>query len=110
MMRLSICSVLLMVFSIVLPLRAAADVDEARREFEKGRQLFEAGDYREAAEAFRRANEEQPNWRLLYNIGQCEAAEKNYGLALESLEAYLAHGGDDVPDRSAEAAGRFCAR
>ncbi len=35
---------------------------------------------------------------MLFNIGQCEAAAKRYGLALEAFEGYLIKGGDDVPE------------
>ncbi|MFO8071586.1 MAG: tetratricopeptide repeat protein [Polyangia bacterium] len=76
---------------------AAQDVKaEAKAAFEQGKAAFEQGDYERAAAAFRRANELRPNWRLLYNIAQSEAAAKNPGLALQAFEAYLAQGGDDV--------------
>ena len=34
----------------------------------------------------------------MYNIGQCEAAAKRYGLAFEAFEKYLAEGGDEIPE------------
>ncbi len=73
------------------------DADEARALHKKGVALFREERYQEAAETFQKAYELRPTWKLLYNIGQCEAAAKHYGLALESFEAYLVEGGDDVP-------------
>ena len=71
--------------------------DEATDAFNLGKELFKKEDYAAASEAFRDANQLRPNWRLLYNIGQSEAAAKRYGLALEAFEAYMAKGGDDIP-------------
>jgi hypothetical protein len=39
-----------------------------------------------------------PSWKLLYNIGQAEAASSRYGLALDAFERYLATGGDNIPE------------
>jgi len=75
----------------------ADDSNEAKKAFETGAALFQAGKYDEAAISFRKANDLKPHWRILYNIGQSEAAAKRYGLALEAFEAYLAQGGDDIP-------------
>lgn len=77
-------------------LRAGEDV--AKEAYAKGVAHFEKGEYREAADAFREAHTLKPTWKVLYNVGQAEAAAKRYGLALEAFEAYLAQGGDDVPD------------
>jgi len=82
---------------LLLTTTAAADEQsEAKAAFEEGKVLFESGKFSEAAEAFRKANELNPNWKLLYNIGQSEAAAKRYGLALDAFEKYLAGGGDEV--------------
>ena len=58
--------------------------------------------YEEAAQAFRKAYELKPSWKLFFNIGQSEAAAKRSGLALEAFESYLAQGGDDVPEARRE--------
>jgi len=84
---------------------AAADKtpEKAKAAFGEGTELFTAGDYRGAADAFRLANEIAPNWKILYNIGQSEAAARRYGLALQAFERYLAEGGDEIPgDRQKE--------
>jgi len=82
---------------LVVATAARADAEaEAKAAFEDGKALFESGKFVEAADAFRRANELNPNWKIYYNIGQSEAAAKRYGLALDAFEKYLAGGGDDV--------------
>ncbi len=75
---------------------ALAGTDDARSLFDDARKLFSEERFTEAAVAFRAAYEANPSWKLLYNIGQCESAAKNYGPALEAFEAYLAMGGDDI--------------
>lgn len=71
--------------------------DEAPALHKQGVAHYKAGRYSEAAAAFRRANEINPSWKLQYNLGQCEALLKRYGLALDAFEQYLAGGGDNVP-------------
>jgi len=70
--------------------------DEAREAFQQGIDAFGEGRFEEAREAFSRANEISPSWKILYNIGQCEAALKKYGLALTHFEQYLSEGGDGI--------------
>ncbi len=71
-------------------------VAEAKAEFDRGVELYKAGSYKKAAEAFRHADALKPTWSLLFNIAQSEAAAKNYGPAYEAFEEYLAKGGDDL--------------
>jgi len=87
--------VLIWLFSISIS-AVAAEKDSALAAFEAGTEQFKAGDYIEAADSFRKANELRPNWKLYYNIGQSEAAAKRHGLALEAFETYLSKGGDDI--------------
>jgi hypothetical protein len=70
---------------------------QARKELKQAKKLFKKREFAEAASAFRRANEIKPSWKILFNIGQSEAAAKRHGLALQAFEAYLSQGGDDVP-------------
>jgi hypothetical protein len=70
---------------------------EASSFFSSGVELFNKENYQEAVVAFRKAYELKPSWRIQYNIGQCEAALKRYGLAIEAFESYLGAGGDEVP-------------
>ncbi len=70
---------------------------QARAAFHEGISAFEAGDTQRAVEKFRQANALHSSWKLLYNIGQCEALLNRHGLALEAFEAYLSLGGVNVP-------------
>lgn len=100
---------------------ASAEVDDgtatggnetaAVEKFNEGTQLFHDRDYDGAAAAFRSAHALRPNWKLLYNIGQSDAAAKRYGPALEAFEKYLVMGGDDIEtgrrDEVLEEIGKF---
>lgn len=70
--------------------------EEARESFKEGVAHFEAGRFEAAVDAFRRAYKLSPSWRIQYNIGQCEAALKRYGPAIEAFESYLSQGGDEI--------------
>ncbi|MCP4604230.1 MAG: hypothetical protein GY847_27530 [Proteobacteria bacterium] len=78
--------------------QAQTQKEEALEAFNNGKASFKEKKYAEAANSFRRANELNPNWKLLYNIAQSDAAAKMHGLALQAFEAYLSQGGDDVPE------------
>lgn len=70
--------------------------DQARQKYTEGVSLFDQGQYADAATAFREANRLKPSWKILFNIGQSEAAAGRFGLALEAFERYLAEGRDDI--------------
>ncbi len=90
---------LMAVFAACYPVQAEENVDaQAETVFGEGVEHFKAERYREAATAFRNAYELKKNWKLLYNIGQSEAAAKRNGLALVTFERYLTEGGDDIPE------------
>ena len=81
------------------PAGDATDTENRKLAFEafkSGVTLYDAGDYEAASKAFREANQYKFNWKILYNIGQCEAAAKRYGLALAAFEEYLALSGDEI--------------
>ncbi|MFO8072347.1 MAG: hypothetical protein R6V85_10785 [Polyangia bacterium] len=107
-MRISIAGWTLLVFCLGLCRAGAVRADEssserAKRHFNRGTELFDAGEHAEAVAEFREANRIKPTWKLLYSIGQCEALLKRHGRALDAFEAYLSKGGDDVPpDRRQE--------
>jgi hypothetical protein len=79
-----------------------AAADEAKELHDHGVKLYKAEKFAEAADAFRRAHGLKPSWKLLYNIGQSEAAAARYGLALEAFEAYLVQGADEVGKKRRE--------
>ncbi|MBN2343189.1 MAG: tetratricopeptide repeat protein [Deltaproteobacteria bacterium] len=71
--------------------------------FASGNEAYNREDYAAASEQYRKAYELRPNWKLQYNIGQCEALLKRHGLALLAFERYLSEGGDDMSaERRAE--------
>jgi len=80
----------------------AVRADDARQLYEQATDFFEAGDYEAAARTFRDAWTIKPTWKLLYNIGQSEAAAKRYGHALVAFESYLVEGGDEIQEERRE--------
>jgi len=91
------------IMALALGAGAAEAEQTARDAFKRGIGLVEKAQYQEAAKAFADAYTLQPSWKILYNIGQCQAALKEYGLAIENFERYLTDGGDDVPRRTGTA-------
>ncbi len=86
--------------AIVFTIHAAAlgdTNDDARKAFAAGTKLFDQGKFAEAAQSFQKAYDLRPSWKILLNIGECSAAAKEYGVALEAFQAYLSQGGDEVP-------------
>ncbi|MBN2530345.1 MAG: tetratricopeptide repeat protein [Deltaproteobacteria bacterium] len=91
---------MVLVFSMVVAVQAtsvahAADGD-AQQAFLNGARLYEKGEYAKAAQWFRMAYEAQPNWKILYNIGQCEAEAKQYARAIDAFEQYLKEGAEAI--------------
>ncbi len=94
---LNICLLLSSMIFSVDGLTDQSDEKRAAAAFGKGISLYKAGKMDEAVKAFRRADALNPSWKIQYNIGQCEASLKRYGLAIEAFEHYLGKGGDDIP-------------
>ncbi|MBN2528260.1 MAG: hypothetical protein JXR76_17840 [Deltaproteobacteria bacterium] len=78
------------------------DTRHAQKEFKAAARLFEQGEYVAAADKFRQSYQYKPSYKILYNVGQSEAAARRYGIALQAFEQYLADGGDDVPQARQE--------
>jgi hypothetical protein len=74
----------------------------ARESFKQAVAKFDAADFEAAVGLFREAYALNPTWKILYNIGQCEAALKRHGEALEAFEQYLSQGGDEVEEARRE--------
>ena len=91
------------ILAIALAAGTGAAAEDAGTTYKEGVAAFDAGRYAEAADLFRAAHAQKPSFKLLYNIGQSEAAAKRFGAALEAFERYLAEGGDEIaPDRRDE--------
>ena len=69
---------------------------KAQAFFEEGIRLFGEKRLADAGRQFKEAYNMLPSWKLLYNIGQCEAGVKNWGAAIEAFEKYLLLGGDEI--------------
>lgn len=93
---------LMAIGTALLTSRAAAaqvtDEAQARIWFQQGAERYDERKFEEALHAFQQADRLNPSWKIAFNIGQCQAALKRYGLAIEAFERYLAEGGDEVPD------------
>ncbi|MBN2714892.1 MAG: tetratricopeptide repeat protein [Deltaproteobacteria bacterium] len=83
--------------AMLVPIASYANVTDALKAFQEGTVLFEKGEFTKAAAAFREAHELNPNWKIFYNIGQCEAAARHYKAAMNAFERYLAEGKDKLP-------------
>jgi hypothetical protein len=79
------------------PAAVAAD-DEAMARFERGVQLYDAENYEGALVEFNAAYKLTNNYKLLYNIGICQNATKDYAASADSFTKYLGEGGADVSD------------
>lgn len=90
---------------IGVPSSSAAQVDSgsdaaARRLFDEGRAHFDAGEFTDAANSFRRAYLLSPRYALLYNIGQAELRAGRDAQALEAFEGFLRQATADDARRS----------
>ncbi|HEX3698283.1 MAG TPA: PEGA domain-containing protein [Polyangia bacterium] len=98
--RTVLVSVICLSSAALIGVRPAAGADrksEARVHFDQGVQLFRDGDFQAAAIEFRRAYDTEPNFRVLYNVGQACTEAKDYACALNSFSGYLDQGGVEVP-------------
>src|SRR5262245_21054253 len=69
--------------------QAAPPAEDAGSHFDRGVSFFKDGDYVAAMVQFKRAYELDPNFSVLYNIGQTARELKSYSEALTALERYL---------------------
>lgn len=87
--------------AIAIPLFAWSDLahaDDGVARFERGVQLYEADNFEGALVEFNAAYKLTKNYKLLYNIGICQSASKDYVGAVETFRHYLAEGGTEVTD------------
>ena len=70
---------------------------EAKERYGRGLKLFADKDYEAARIEFKKAYELVPSFKILYNIGVCDANRNDYVGASENLQKYLAQGGAEVP-------------
>lgn len=83
-------------------------VDEAKRRYERGVELFRDGADSAALVELERAYALVPNYRILYNLGLVQLQLNDFVGALKSFNRYLRDGGREVPDaRKTEVQGRL---
>lgn len=68
----------------------------ASAHYQTGIRLYDEEDYRSALTEFRRAYEIQPNYTVLFNIGQCYFQLRDYANAAPFLSDYLSEGGTKI--------------
>jgi hypothetical protein len=70
---------------------------EASKHFDRGLTLVDEEDWTGALVEFERAYDLDPNYRVLFDIGQCRYQVHDYAGALRAFQRYLADGGEAVP-------------
>ena len=77
--------------------------EEARKQFDAGVELFEAGEFEGASVAFARAYELRPSYKILYLVGKCENEQRHFALSLDAYSRYLVEAKDQIDaERRAE--------
>jgi tetratricopeptide (TPR) repeat protein len=69
---------------------------EASGHFDRGVSFYRDGDYTAAMVEFKKAYELDPNYRVLFNLGQTSRELRDYASALRSFERYLSEGGTKI--------------
>ena len=67
---------------------------DARRDYDAGKLLFEDGDFATALLKYQAAFDETHDARLLWDVAVCEKSLRHYARALATLSRYLAEGGE----------------
>jgi tetratricopeptide (TPR) repeat protein len=68
------------------------EVEQARKHFGQGLKLYKDGDFDAALVQFERAYAVKPNFKVLYNIAQCDFELHQYVEARDTLSRYLKDG------------------
>jgi hypothetical protein len=74
-----------------------AQLEEAQRRYQRGRELYEESDFQGALAEMRRAYDLAPSFKLLYDIGQVCFQMQDYPCALKTFTRYLNDGKGDIP-------------
>jgi hypothetical protein len=76
--------------------------EEAKIQFEQGKEFFNDEKFEQAAIALSRAYELRPSPKILYYLGMAEAENGNYARAYEAYERYLEQASTEDPARVEE--------
>jgi hypothetical protein len=87
--------------TLVAPAPARADdatsLQPAQEAYRHALELFDRGQHAAALDEFRRAYSLAPSFRILYNVGLCEAALGDVRAAIDAFVGYLRDGGEQIP-------------
>lgn len=73
------------------------NIEEAKRHFQRGRELYEENNFQAALVELRRAYELAPTYRLHFDIGQVYYQLQDYPNALKSFTRFLQEGKAEIP-------------
>lgn len=76
--------------------QAASASEEASRRFRAGVVFYKDRDFAAALVEFKRAYELDPNYRVLFNLGQTSQELNDYASALSAFRRYLDEGGKEI--------------
>jgi tetratricopeptide (TPR) repeat protein len=65
-------------------------LEQARKFFDRGQELYAEGNFDKAAEQFKKAHEARPYPQFLFNVAACYEKSKAYGKAVDFYKQYLA--------------------
>jgi hypothetical protein len=95
----------------LLAIEARADVPEgtAREHFDRGLAATNEQRFADACDEFEAAYALSPDYRVLYNLGRVSVMLGRHVRAAEAFEAYLADGGDRLPEERRQEVARVLA-
>jgi hypothetical protein len=99
-LRALLCGAAALAMLSAAPARAqskAAPGQAAQEAHRHALELFDRGQHGAALEEFQRAYSIAPSFRILYNIGLCEAALGDARAAIAAFNSYLRDGGEQIP-------------
>jgi hypothetical protein len=76
---------------------AKQDLEDARKHYESGLDLYSKEAYEAALVEFERAYQLAPTYRILYNTGLIYQARNDFVAAITAFQRYLSEGGAEVP-------------
>jgi tetratricopeptide (TPR) repeat protein len=92
-------------FALLAGARVAAaqddiNVEESKKHFDDGVELFKKEKFRDALDEFDKAYSLRPHWNILYNIGLCHLKLGENAKALMTLLKFMEKGGDKIQPKT----------
>jgi hypothetical protein len=103
--RTAFCIFLSSLFMLLAGARAAAaqddiNVEESKKHFDGGVELFKKEKFRDALDEFDKAYSLRPHWNILYNIGLCHLKLGENAKALMTLLKFMEKGGEKIQPKT----------